>query len=124
MAVDAIKIRIIATVNNEELPSEPPMDVTADYDQATPVVERGIQIVGTTHEAIRLGDVTTAGAMVLRNLDDENFVEIGRVISAAFEPFDTIGPGEARVIKPPSGVTLYAKADTDSVRLNRFIPST
>lgn len=121
---DEIKIRIVGTVSDSDLPGEPPIDTTCNYDMATPVIERGVQIVGTAaHEAIRLGDVATPGPMVLVNLSAANFVTLGLDDAGSFVPFDQIEPGEARVVKPPSGVTLYAKADTNPVNLNRFIPS-
>lgn len=119
-----INLRVIGTVANDDLPGEAPFDASIDLAQVDGLIARGTQVVGfAAHELLDLGDVASPSVIVIRNLDAANFVEIGRVISAAFEPFAAVGPGELAVIKPAAGQTLYAKADTADVRISRFIPS-
>ena len=74
------------------------------------------QLIGTTAEAVNLGDISGAPSqLVIKNLDATNFVEIGG--DSGLTVFKLrIQPGEATVIRPTSG-TLYAKADTADVRL-------
>jgi hypothetical protein len=76
----------------------------------------GIQVVGTTHEALDVGDVATNGWIIAQNLDATNFVELGRDVSAAFYGTVRIEPGEIAALRL-SQATIYAQADTASVRL-------
>jgi hypothetical protein len=46
-------------------------------DQASALLIRNVQNIGTTDEALALGDVVTPGVCVFQNLDDTNYVEIG-----------------------------------------------
>lgn len=46
------------------------VDVTGDK------VTRIIQEIGTSEEALDIGDIGTAGYVLIKNLDDDNFVEI------------------------------------------------
>jgi len=77
-----------------------------------------VQIVGTSAEAIQLGDVTTSGYMFVKNLDATNFVEIRD------------GSGGADVVKLKAGevalfrlttTTPYAIADTASCRIEYLL---
>lgn len=77
-----------------------------------------VQIIGTTYEALSLGDVgTDGGAFFARNLDATNYVEIGREISAAFQAFVKLKPGEFCFISGLSSRSLYAKANTAATNL-------
>jgi len=74
------------------------------------------QLIGTTAETIDLGDLSAApGNLAIKNLDATNFVEIGG--DSGLTVFKIkIRPGESNLISPTSA-TLYAKADTASVRI-------
>ena len=119
---DELSLRVIARLSTDVTPRG--FDESVTDDQATAIVEAGGQTVGTSHEVLDLGDVAAPSTCILRNSDAANYVEIGREIAAAFEPFARIRPGQIAILQPASGVTLYAKADTAPVTLNRFIPST
>jgi len=117
--------RLTTTVNSADLPNEPPFQPSAViYDSGNGNLTRGIQVVGTTEEALALGDVAAAAFVELQNLDDANYVEIGRMIAATFEPFGKISAGKIAHLEIAAGVTWYVRANTNPVRLNRFIPST
>lgn len=80
---------------------------------ATPRIQ-GVQDIGTTEEALALGDVATdGGAFFARNLDATNFVEIGRTGSYVVK----LLPGEFCFLSGVSDKDLYAKADTAAVKL-------
>lgn len=121
MANEAL-YKIGYTLNNGDLDESDSFSFRDD--QANELVEAGVQTVGfATHELLDLGDVADAGICVFRNIDPTNFVEIGRVIAAAFEPFTKIRPGKAAVIEPADTVTWYVKANTAAVGLKKYIPS-
>ncbi len=116
------RLRIQASVDNGNLDAD--FDEQYRYNQTTAVVEEGDQIVGTVHEAIRLGDVTAPQDMVLFNRDATNYVEIGIDQAAVFVPVVKILPGRMAVVPPSAGVTLYGRANTAAVKVQRFIPET
>lgn len=79
------------------------------------------QDIGTSYEALDVGaDIATPGFAVFRNLDTDNFVEIGVEVSAAFYPFVKLMPGEFALI-PLADISLFAKADTAAVTLQSTI---
>jgi len=86
-------------------------------DQSAIGANGGVQDIGTgSHEAVAVGDVSTPGWAIFRNLDDTNFVEIGIDVGATFYPIAKILPGEPAAFRLSSS-TLYAKADTATVKL-------
>lgn len=89
-------------------------------DMAGLVVEKGVQTIGTTHEQVSIGDVSTAGWAAFVNLDAENFIEIGVEVSAAFHPLIKLMPGETAVLRLATN-TFFAQADTDPVNLHKFV---
>ena len=117
-----IRTQISQSVTNGNLSDS--VSLAFQTDQATAVLADGVQIVGTTHEALSLGDVTSMGPSTIVNLDATNFVELGIDQAGSFVPVLEIAAGEAQTgIKAASGVTLYVQADTASVKIRRFIPS-
>jgi hypothetical protein len=83
-------------------------------------MQHTVSDIGTTEEAIPLGDVATPGYSFFQNLDATNYVEIGIVVSTVFYPVLKLLPGEAQCFRfstnPP-----YAKAHTASVKLESWI---
>lgn len=73
------------------------------------------QIIGTSNEALVLGDVTTVGYVFCKNLDATNFVTIS-VDSSQTQVIAKLLPGEFALFKPNTA-TINAKADTSSVSL-------
>ena len=76
-----------------------------------------VQIIGTSTEALTLGDVVTIGYLYLKNLDSTNFVEFDLNTPVAGTAFCKLLAGEAAVI-PTRQTTIYAKADTANVNVN------
>jgi hypothetical protein len=103
------------TKGNDSFSIEP---ITQQQDVASGVRAAQVQAIGTTYEALSLGDVATdGGAFFARNLDPTNFVEIGREIGAAFEGFVKLLPGEWCYLSGVSDKDLFARANTASVNL-------
>jgi hypothetical protein len=79
----------------------------------------GVQTIGTTQEAIVLGDVGTAGYCLFRNTDGTNFVEIGREDGGTFRAVVKLLAGECALFR--AGGTLMGKADTASCRVECWV---
>lgn len=76
----------------------------------------GTESVGTTEEALEMGDVGTAGWAYFKNIDATNYVELGIVGSGTFYPFAKLKAGESCVLRLGTS-TPYAKANTAACRL-------
>jgi hypothetical protein len=90
-------------------------------DQANIGGIHGVQNIGTTYEAIALGEVSTEGYAFFRNLDTTNFVQLGIDGGASLTPFIRLNAGETALFRIDAGATLYALADTAAVDLEVFI---
>ena len=74
------------------------------------------QLIGTSAETLDLGEITGAPSqLVIYNLDSTNFVEIGGDSGLTVFKLKLLAGKFA--LLPPSSGTLYAKADTASVRV-------
>lgn len=80
----------------------------------------GVQTIGTTEEALAIGDVGTKGYARFLNIDATNYVEIGNYTGGTFYPFIKLKPGESSVCRL-AAVTIYAKANTASVRVDYMV---
>lgn len=88
-------------------------------DQADAKLIRNVQTIGTTAEALELGDVANAGWAVFQNLDDTNFVEIG---VSGFTAFAKLKPGEQCILRLGTNAP-EAQADTADIDLFYIIYS-
>lgn len=71
---------------------------------------KATQNVGTSEETLNVGDVTNEGVVLMWNLDDTNFVEVG-VATGVY--FGELQPQKLPMLIPlKSGQTVYLKADT------------
>jgi len=80
----------------------------------------GVQNVGTSAEAIALGDVSTPGYAFFRNLDDTNYIQVGQDVGGGgFEEFFRLLSGEVALMRIDLAATgvLQAKADTAACEL-------
>lgn len=78
----------------------------------------GTQEIGTTEEAISVSnEIGTQGWWFVQNLDDTNYVELGKVkVSADGDAMSMkLKPGEFCLFRATSA--LYAKADTAAVSI-------
>lgn len=74
----------------------------------------GVAAVGTTEEAVPIGDLSTEGIAVVQNLDATNFITIGSYVAATYYPVIKVKPGEIMHYRFDPTVTHYWKADTAS----------
>lgn len=79
---------------------------------------KNIQSVGTSEEAILLGDVGTPGFMIVKNLDATNFVSIRSGTGAANTV--KIKAGEVALFRH-SGSAPFAIADTGACRIQYLL---
>jgi hypothetical protein len=84
-------------------------------------VIRNVQAVGTSYEAIVVGDLASAGVAYFRNLDTTNYVEIGVEVSAAFYALVRLNAGETAGPFRLSTLTIFARANTAAVNLDTMI---
>jgi hypothetical protein len=74
-----------------------------------------VQTVGTSNEAILVGDVAGGGFVYCKNTDATNYIEIS-LDNAQAQVVAKLLPGEFCIFKPETD-TLYAKANTGPVNL-------
>jgi hypothetical protein len=77
----------------------------------------GVVSVGTSKESLALGDVSTPGWVLIKNLDDEHFVAVG---ADADSPFLKLKAGEFALFRM-AGATLSAKADTAACLVEYYV---
>ena len=81
----------------------PLLDISGD------LFVHGVQNIGTTEETLTLiAGIGTLGYVLVYNLDDTNFIEIGAVTT---EYAIKLKPGEIALFRV-NGSAIYAKADT------------
>jgi len=81
---------------------------------------RTVQAVGTSKEALSLGDVATPGYVILHNLDDTNFVLL--YPNATHDPLVQLKAGEwSGPLRFAPGATPNVKADTGACNLEIFL---
>lgn len=93
---------------------------TNSLDMSGVVATGGIQSVGTTEEALAMGDVSSPGYAYFRNCDKANYVELGVKPAGTFYPFAKLKYGEAAIIRLGTA-TPYAKANGAAVSLQYYI---
>jgi len=80
----------------------------------------GVQNIGTTAEALTMGDVSSPGYAYFRNTGTTNFVELGTGTGGSFVGFAKLKAGEAAVIRLTTAAPT-ARANTAAVDLQYFI---
>lgn len=98
------------TENSSLTSSSVTEQVGSNYFNAT-------QVVGTSSEALLLGDLANVGGgLIIRNNDADNYVEVDAITS--FDAFpQKILPGQA-VRLAPQTISLFVKANTASVNVS------
>ena len=68
---------------------------------------------------LSLGDVAVEGWLLMRNVDDTNWVDFGLDVAAAFEPIGRMEPGEPASFRmsKDAGAVLYLKANVGAVNV-------
>ena len=96
---------------------------TVTMDQTTVAFHGAIVDVGTSEETISFGDVTTPKYLLVKNLDSTNYVTYGPD-STGMVTMGQIKAGEVGCIPLNTAAVLKWQADTASVKVQVFIPST
>lgn len=92
------------------------LTVQASKDMAGEQGTQNVQIVGTSTEAIDVGDVSTIGYVLLKNLDSTNYVEVALATPATTQIFTKLRAGDIAIF-PAATATMYAIANTAPVNL-------
>jgi len=90
---------------------------TLKIDQSTRGGISQVVQVGTSDEAISLGDVSTEGVCFLQNLDDTNFVTFGPDSGGSIVALGMLKPGEVAALRLSPGLTLRMQANTAECRV-------
>lgn len=85
-------------------------DMSGDQTMST------VQIVGTSAEALTLGDVSTIGYVFLKNMDPTNYIEVALDSGVSTQVFAKLLAGDITLIKA-STATIYVKANTNPCNL-------
>jgi hypothetical protein len=87
------------------------------FDMSNEDMTQATQAIGTSAEALALGEVSAPAAYIyVRNLDPTNFVVLS-LESDGTSPFSKLRPGHFALFPSPESGTIYAKADTAAVRV-------
>jgi hypothetical protein len=73
-----------------------------------------VQSVGTSAEAVVLGDISLPGMVLLKNMDSTNYIEIA-LDSGITQVFSKLLAGESSLVHAVA--TIYAKANTAACNL-------
>jgi len=83
----------------------------------TPVSQ--IASIGTSDETLSLGDISSLGYIVLKNLDATNYIEVGYVSGTYF---GKLKAGETCALRAGAGLTaIHVKANTAPCLLDSLI---
>ncbi len=79
---------------------------------------QNIQLVGTSHELVTVGDMTDSCMVLLKNTHATAVVEVGLVVAATFYPLFNIPPGERSKLSRASSLAgLYFKSNVVDTEL-------
>ena len=109
----ANEIQINATLRYSKSPVGASLATSFFDDQVGTKYEAGVQVVGISEEQLNKGDVGTIGYLAFRNLDDTNFVELGKATGAYTIK---VKPGRGGVV-PWGASAVYLLADTAPINL-------
>jgi len=85
-------------------------------DQAAQGAAGDVQEIGTTEETLVSTGLTNKGWLIMRNLDDTNYVEWGFSTGVYGGKLDPGGSGIA-LFKTGTGTTIYMKANTGACKV-------
>ena len=78
--------------------------------------------IGTTAEALDISDISTVEFVIIKNLDDTNYVEVDANYSSSFSADIQIDAGKVAMFKP-SG-TVQAKANSSACLVEYIVIGT
>lgn len=113
----ANEIRANAKLSFSKGGSSDSFDVTATIDMAGSQYAKKTQTVGTSEENLDKGDVGTIGRYLVKNLDPDNFVQLGPSTGVYSEK---LLPGESAMGRW-AAANIIAKADTAPCLVEYFL---
>jgi hypothetical protein len=117
---DEIKCRVSVTVSKTGVPDVQKSPTQFNITMTGTDLILATQTIGTSAEAINLGDVGTPGVALFHNLSATNYVEIGHDVSAAFESDIKLKAGEWALVRLAQAAP-QARANTAPVNLEYLI---
>jgi len=111
MANEITENILFNVVNGDHAPGQ--IAYSKQIDQSASGSIEGVWKVGTSAEALDMGDVTTPGRAFFRNLDSTNFVTFGTTLT---QHFIRLNAGEGQQIRFAS-TACYGLADTAEVKV-------
>lgn len=91
-------------------------ELEMDFQPDAKTYSQGIQTISSSaEETLNVGDVSSAGLIVIVNRSDTNYVEIGLTASYTIK----LKPGQFCIF-PPAG-TIYALANTADVDVEYYV---
>ncbi len=109
----ANEIQINATLRYSKSPTAASLATSFFDDQVGDKYEAGIQTVGTSEEPLNKGDIGTIGYLAFKNLDPDNFVELGKTTA---EYTVKVKPGRGGVV-PWGAANVFCLANVAPVSL-------
>ncbi|MBU0599063.1 hypothetical protein KKF61_08840 [Patescibacteria group bacterium] len=100
-----------------------PQSVSLQIDQAAIGRAGHAQSIGfAAAEIVDFGDIATNGYLVMRNLDDTNYVTWGPDNGVAgIQVMGKLKPGEVAIFRVAPTIVMYAQADTAAVLLDVYL---
>lgn len=89
--------------------------------RTTAILQSGVQACTTTEAALALGNVTTTGLAIFKNLDASNDIEVGFTVGGSFYGAHEIPAGCWCIAWLDPDRTWQAKADTSTSNLQYTI---
>jgi hypothetical protein len=100
---------------------------SSQFDQTTQLAVGGVLEVGTATETISLGEVTTAGYAVFRNLSTATagtaYIALGAYVGTNLHEFVSLRRGMPAILPLTSNVTVAAKAYGQATKMRYIILS-
>lgn len=120
-----IQVNVSLKASNSNLKYASPPWGTLMFDQTSQVAIGGVQVIGTATNAefLAIGDVTTAGWCILRNLDSTNYVDVGTRTGTDFYATMRLNAGEIALLPLHPTNVPSAKANSAAVNLQYQILS-
>lgn len=85
------------------------------FDQTAIGKAGGVQEIGTSEENLNSGDLTNVGWLLMKNLDDTNYVQWGQDNSSTMQTVGRMEAGEVALLRVEPGIGVRLKANTAAV---------
>lgn len=115
---DELKVQVVLSFAKGTIPRQKFDSGLVSVTVSGSNYHRTVQAVGTSIEALSLGDVATPGYCIMHNLDATNFVQV--YPDATDDPVIKLKAGEWALFRFASAAP-YVKADTGACNLEVFL---